>query len=192
LWSRIVGVVATVLMALTSFWLAFGLFTPFSPLEFVVALAFVLGVVISLVGGVEVIVAGRRGQDGQTTAEGRLRPVVFGVLGIAAVVSVVGLVATRTTVSEADAAGATRLDMVKFEFDPDTTAIPAGGSLLVTNSDLFAHDFTLDELGIAVRFGPGSEALIDFAGATPGTYNYICSIHSDGTTGMTGTITIDS
>jgi plastocyanin len=192
LWSRIVGIVASVLMALSSFWLAFGVFTPFSPLEFVVALAFVLGVVISLVGGTRAIVAGRSGRVGQTTAEGRLAPVVLGVLGIAAVVSVVGLFVTRTTVSEADAAGATRLDMVDFEFDPDTAAVPVGGSLLLTNSDIFNHDFTLDELDISVNVGPGSEVLIDIAGATPGTYDYVCSIHSDGTTGMRGTIIIES
>lgn len=190
LWSRIAGIVATVLVALPTFWLGFGLFTPFSPLEFVVGLAYVLGVVLSLVGGVMAIVAGRRGHVGQTPVEGRLRPVILGVLGIAAVVSAVGFVATRTTVSEAEASGATPLDMVKFEFDPETSVVPAGGKLLVTNSDPFAHDFTLEQLDIAVNVGPGSEALIDFAGAPPGTYTYFCSLHSDGTTGMKGTITI--
>ena len=192
LWARIVGIVATVLVVMTTFWLGFGVFTPFSPLEFVVGLAYVIGVILSLVGGVMAIVAGRRGRVGQTAAEGRLLPSIVGILAVAAVVSVVGLVATRTTVSDAAAAGAVRLDMVKFEFDPDPTTVQADGTLLVTNSDPFSHDFTLEELDIEVHVGPGSEALINFAGATPGTYDYVCSLHSDGTSGMMGTITIDS
>lgn len=192
LWSRIVGIVGTVVILLTSFWLAFGVFHPFSPIEFVSGLAFFIGVVLSLVGGVMAIVAGRRGKVGQSRGEARIRPVVFGVLGIAAVVSVVGFMATKTTVSDADAAGAVVVDMVEFEFNPEATAVPAGGTVLLTNSDLFVHDFTLDEFDIAVTVGPGSEALVNIPAASPGTYGYICSLHSDGETGMKGTLTIDS
>ncbi|MEE8405611.1 MAG: hypothetical protein V3S32_00510 [Acidimicrobiia bacterium] len=55
-----------------------------------------------------------------------------------------------------------------------------------------AHDFTLEELDIYVYFGPGSEALVDLSAASPGTYPYFCSLHSDGTEGMRGTVTIES
>ena len=58
------------------------------------------------------------------------------------------------------------------------------------NADAFAHDFTLSELDIAVSVGPGSEALVDLTGLSPGTYQYICSFHSDGTEGMMGTLVV--
>jgi plastocyanin len=191
LWSRIVGIVVTLAVFMSTFWFAFGVFAPFSPLEFVVGIAYAIGVILSLVGGVMAIVAGRRDRVGPTRTERRLVPVIAGVLGVAAVVSIVALFATRTSVSDEEAAGAVPLDMVKFEFAPEETSVQAGGTVLLTNSDPFVHDFVLDELGIDVTVGPGSEALVSFEGATPGTYEFICSLHSDGTSGMMGTISID-
>jgi len=40
--------------------------------------------------------------------------------------------------------------------------------------------------------GPGSEALVDLTGLSPGTCQYICSFHSDGTEGMMGTLVVGS
>jgi plastocyanin len=189
-WARIVALVGTVLVLMSSFWFIFGLFQPFSPLEFVSGLAFTIGIVLAFVGGVTAIRASRKGKVGPTSREGRLRPVVAGIIGVAAVVSSVGFMVTKSTVSEADAAGAAHLDIVEFEFTPEVAAVPVGGKLLITNSDLFTHDFTLDEFGIAATIGPRSEILIDVPTSAPGTYDYICSLHSDGETGMVGTLTI--
>ncbi len=191
LWARIVGLVATVVLALGAFFLAFGLFQPFSPLEFIVGLAFVLGVLLALYGGIATLVAGRRGSMGPTRGEGWIRTAVVAIMGVGVVISIAGFLATRTTVSAAEAAAATPLEMVKFEFEPETTAVSAGGSLYVTNTDAFAHDFTLEDLDIYVHIGPGSEAIVDLSTAPPGTYDYHCSLHSDGTTGMRGTLTIE-
>ncbi|MEE8374880.1 MAG: cupredoxin domain-containing protein [Acidimicrobiia bacterium] len=116
----------------------------------------------------------------------------MGLISVAAVISIVGFLFSMESVSEAEASGATTLEMANFEFDPTTAAVPLGGKLLVANSDAFAHDFTLEELDIYVYFGPGSEALVDLSAAAPGTYPYFCSLHSDGTEGMRGTLTIDS
>jgi plastocyanin len=192
LWSRIVGLVGTVVILMTSFWLAFGVFQPFSPVEFITGLAFLIGFVLSVVGGVRAILAGRRSDVGQSKGEARQVAVVFSVIGLATVVSVVGFMATKTTVSDADAQGAVVVDMVEFLFNPEATQVAAGGTLLVTNSDMFTHDFTLDEFDISVTVGPGSETLINIPTATPGTYDYLCTLHSDGETGMKGTLTIES
>jgi len=192
LWARIVGLAGTFVVLLTSFWLAFGVFQPFSPVEFVSGLAFFIGVVLSLVGGVRAILAGRKGAVGQGKGEAKQLSLVFGVLGIAAVVSVAGFMATKTTVSAADAEGAVVVEMTEFLFNPEATQVAAGGTLLVTNSDMFTHDFTLDEFNIAVTIGPGSETLVDIPAAAPGTYDYVCTLHSDGESGMLGTLTIES
>lgn len=192
LWARIVGIASTIAILLTSFWLAFGIFQPFSPVEFVSGLAFLIGVVLSLTGGVRAILAGRRGTVGRSKGEAKQLQTVLGILGIAAVVSVVGFAATRTTVSDLEAEGAVVVDMTDFVFNPEATRVAAGGKLLVTNSDMFVHDFTLEEFDIAVTIGPRSETLIEVPTASPGTFEYLCTLHSDGESGMMGTITIES
>jgi hypothetical protein len=45
----------------TMFWLAFGLFQVFSPIEFIVGLVFLLGVVLSLVGGIMALFSRKKG-----------------------------------------------------------------------------------------------------------------------------------
>jgi len=189
-WARVLGIVATLGAAVTAFFLAFGLFQVFSPVEFIVGLLFVLGVLLSLVEGIRALVSGRSGDAGPTRGETRLRAGTLGLIGVAAVISIVGFFLTRSSVSEAEAAGATTLEMVNFEFDPFESTLSSGRTLLVDNTDAFAHDFTLERLDIYVYIGPGSQAIVDLSGAMPGTYDYYCSIHSDGTEGMTGTITI--
>jgi hypothetical protein len=51
--------------------------------------------------------------------------------------------------------------MTKFEFDPNDTTVSQGQKLLVSNSDPFAHDITLEESDIYEHLTPGSEALVD-------------------------------
>ena len=99
---------------------------------------------------------------------------------------------TRTTVSAAEAADAAAVDMANFEFTPATPTIASGQNLLLTNSDGFVHDFTIDELDIHVDFVPGSQAIVDLSDVPPGTYQFYCSLHSEnGTDGMVGTVTIE-
>jgi plastocyanin len=189
-WARALGLVGTVL-ALGAFFFGFGIFQVFSPIEFVMGLAYVIGWVLSLVAGIRAILASRKDRTGPSLRESRTPVVVLGVIGVAAVVSVAGFLVTRQTVSDEEAAGATEIDMTNFEFDPETSSLAAGATILVKNSDPFAHDFTLDEFDISERLGPSSEVLIDLAGIAPGTYTYFCSLHSDGEEGMVGTIVID-
>jgi len=114
------------------------------------------------------------------------------MVSVAAVVSITGFVITRETVDDNEAAGATVLDMPKSEFEPLVSTLPVQGRLLIQNSDPLVHDFTLDELDLSVSIGPGSETLVDTSGLAPGTYDYFCSLHYDGTSGMAGTIVISS
>jgi len=163
-----------------------------SPIEFIVGLVFLLGVVLSLVGGIMALFSRKKGDTGPTKGETRVRRGTMGLEGVAAVISIVGFLFTRESVGDAEASGATVLEMANFEFDPPTSSMPSGGNLLVANSDAFAHDFTLEELDIYVYFDSGSEALVDLSAAAPGTYPYFCCLHTDGTEGMRGTVTIES
>jgi plastocyanin len=189
-WARALGLVGTVL-SFGMFFLAFGLFHIFSPIEFVVALAYFLGFFISLVAGIRALVSSRKGNMVPAKSPSRLRSSVMAIVGIAAVISVTGFLLTKESVDDAEAAGATVLEMLKFEFNPESSAVPVDGRLLIRNSDPFVHDFTFDTLNVAVSVGPGSETLVDLTGLAAGTYDYVCSLHSDGETGMVGTVTIE-
>lgn len=188
-WARVLGLVATIL-ALGGFFLAFGIFQPFSPIEFIVGLSYVVGVVLSLVAGIRALRAGHAGRTEADGAHSRMHRAVLAGIGILGVVSIVGFMATRQTVSAEDAAGAVVLDMVDFEFEPQVAAVPQGGKLLIKNSDLFVHDFKFERLDLKVVIGPGSEVLVDLSALEPGAYDYFCSLHSNGTTGMKGSFSI--
>lgn len=191
-WARVLGILGTLAVFAAVFFLAFGLLQVFSPIEFIVGMLLLVGFLLSIVGGIRAIIAGRKQRMAPRPGEARLRTGVIAVMSAAALISIVGFFFTKSTVSEAEAAGATTLEMFDFEFEPKQSSVPSGGKLLVVNSDPFAHDLTVNELDVAVHVGPGGEALVDLSGAAPGTYDYFCSLHSDGTEGMVGTITIEA
>lgn len=193
-WARILGLLGTLAIGGSMFFFAFGVFQPFSPIEFIVGLAFVVGVLTSLIGGIMTLAVGGRRDPGPSVRGRRFRQTMLGFIGAAAVVSVVGFFLTRTTVTEAEAQGAATLTMADFEFDPGATSVTSGQGLLLVNNDPFAHDFTLDDYDVYVHTGPGSEAVVDLSSVPPGTYTFLCSLHADPSTGegMTGQLTIES
>lgn len=186
LWSRILGLIAGVAVFAMIWFLIFGLFVIFSPLEFIGGLLILVGFVLTLVGGIRTLMAGRKEKTGPTGGEKKLSRVVLTGIAILALISVAGFFATRESVSAAEAAGAVELEMSNFEFDPGSTTVAAGGKLVVHNSDPFLHDFTLGALSIAEDVLPGGSTLIDLSSAAPGTYSFVCTLHTD----MNGTLTI--
>ncbi len=188
-WAKVVGLIVTLAAATMFFFLAFGIFQVFSPLEFVAGLAFVLGFLLAMIGGIRALTTGRK-RTGPTTGETRLRTLALGLMGVAVVISVGGFFLTKEDVSDADAAGATPLAMANFEFDPGTVSVASGGKLVVTNEDTFTHDFKLEAYDILVPIGPGSSALVDLSQVPTGTYTYVCSLHSSGEEGMVGILEV--
>lgn len=69
------------------------------------------------------------------------------------------------------------VDLEDFEFDEASYDVPAGGTVLVKNSDSLVHTFTIDELDIDVELGPGSEELVTMPEET-GTYILFCVPHT--------------
>lgn len=189
-WARIVGLVGGLGVFGTVFFLGFGIFQIFSPLEFIVGLLLVFGFLLALIGGVMALVAGIRDRRDPARVERPLRNAVLGTIAVASVVSVVGFFATRTSVGASEAVDATAVEMLNFEFAPQS--ISTSGRVLVHNSDPFAHDITIDELDVYSHVGPGSDVLLDVSAHPAGTYDFVCSLHTDPSTGegMTGTLTI--
>lgn len=189
-WSVTLGLMVTLAIAVLSFYTLFGLFQVFSPFEFIGALLLLVGIVFSLVGGMQALVRRRRDHAPVATS-GRARVATATVIGVASLISILGFLFTRSTVSAAEAAGATVVEMGGFLFVPEEVSIARGETLLVKNSDGFAHDFTLDAAEIHVYYGPGSESVIDLSGLEPGEYTFFCSLHTFEGEGMTGTLSIE-
>lgn len=194
MWATIVGIIGTLATFMGLWFLAFGLFQVFSPIEFVVGLMLVLGFFISLTAGIMVLVARARDRTHQASDGIRFRKTVMGVLGVLAVVSIAGFMFTRSTVSDEDAEGTVAVDMTNFEFRPGIMTVSQGQNLLVTNRDPFAHDFVIEEHGISEYFGPGNDGVVDLSTVPAGRYQYFCSFHTDPSTGdgMTGELIIES
>ena len=197
--ARVVGVLLTVLAVLAGFWLAFGLVAVGSPADFVPGVLFLLGVVLSLTGGVQSIV-GRRGARvvEPTPGEGRARLVALAVVLLAVVVSVTVNLTGRQTVDAAVAARAAPVTMDAMAFASPQVVVTggAGAELLVSNRDAFLHDLAIPGEDLAVTVTPGSQALLDVSGLAAGTYTFSCTLHSDtadpdpSSAGMAGTLVV--
>lgn len=193
LWAKILGLLGTFAVGGSVFFLVFGIFQPFSPFEFILGLMFVVGFLTSLGGGIMTLAVGGKREPGPSARGRGFRRVALGFIGVASIVSVVGFLLTRTTVTEAEAQGKAPVEMTNFEFAPETVSVASGQSLLLENEDAFAHDFTLDEFDIDVAVGPGSDAVVDVSSIPPGTYEFYCSLHTDPATGegMTGQLVVE-
>lgn len=199
-WAAIVGVVLTVAAALAGFWVAFGLAAVASPADFVPATMFVLGLGLSMAGGIRAIWRRRDPTDAATARGGRrLGVVAIAVVGAATVVSLGTNLVGRTSVDAAAARAATPVVMGPLEFTAAQVVVDAGdgAALLVDNQDAFLHDLVLPDQDLAVTVTPGSEALLDVSKLTPGTYTFYCSLHSDTsdpdptTAGMAATLVVE-
>jgi plastocyanin/mono/diheme cytochrome c family protein len=72
----------------------------------------------------------------------------------------------------------------------EVTAKP-GDTIAVNNPGVLAHDFTVDEWGIADPLAGGAQTTVTIpADAAPGTYVFYCSVPGHREQGMEGTITI--
>jgi plastocyanin len=190
-WVRIIGTLVALVVAGSTFWMGFGLTVPFSPLEFIMGSLWLAGFVMAVVWGGMAIVAGFRGRSGDTRTDRAVAVWLPAIVGVAAVVSIVGFFVTRGSVSAEEAMGAVAVGITDFEFDPGEVTV-TDGRVLITNFDPAAHDFTIEALDAYAYVGPGSEVIVDLGSAAPGTYDFVCSLHFDPSTGegMTGRLTI--
>jgi plastocyanin len=75
--------------------------------------------------------------------------------------------------------------MVKsYQFDPKTIEIQAGESVTWTNEDNFTHTVQVEGQEDH-EVGQGESVEIEFD--TPGTYDYVCTLHSQD---MEGTVVV--
>jgi len=84
------------------------------------------------------------------------------------------------------------IEMVDIAFNPTEFTIPANTDVTVTltNNGVAAHNFNIDELGIASGDVAGGASTTVTINAQPGTYTFYCSIPGHREAGMQGTITV--
>lgn len=179
-WAKVIGILVALLTLGTLWFTAFGLFEPDSFFDFVGGLLVAPGAVIAIVGCVQAIRAGRRGdvasrrEGGEARAITVIVAVVAGLTVLSGVLTFVG----RSTADASQARGEVAIRDFSFETDGSEGVTVAGGdTLYVENEDPFLHTFTVDELGIDIAFGPSSQELIEIP-AQAGTYTLYCRPHT--------------
>lgn len=172
-----------------------GVTKPGAFLDFAPNIMFLVGAPLAIGAGTLAVV--RHGQYPHATlrVEQRVQLVVLAGLAAALLISAVLAVMSRTTVAATDREGAAEVVAERWEFEPSTVDVVAGGGVVVRNADVVTHTFTVDELGIDVEVGPGSEVRTTLAESAPvGTYAFYCIPHSEAATagreGMIGTLTV--
>jgi plastocyanin len=177
LWAKIIGIVASVLVAFAMFWTAFGLAYPGSFFDFIPGLLLLPGAIMGLVGSIAAIVASRRGRAAEAPAAGERKTVraVMAIVGVLAVVSAVLTFVGSSSVDESEADETVTLS--DFEFDSESYDFAAGTTVLVRNDDPFTHTFTVEELDIDETLTPGKEVLVEIPEES-GEYVVFCRPHT--------------
>jgi plastocyanin len=179
-WSKVVGILAALLVALALFWTVFGLAYPRSLGDFVPGVLVPLGVALALGGGVAALLATRRGDlaTAATRAERRILNVALLVVAIAMLGSGAANLVGRSVATEVG--GAVPVSIRDFAFAEGTYTLPAGqtATMRVHNADAFTHTFTVPALGIDEVLLPGASANIEVS-ADAGTYTLYCKPHAN-------------
>jgi plastocyanin len=174
---KVAGVVLGVLAGVAAFPSVFGLAKPASFFDFVPGFLVLPGAFLALGAGITSI---RSTRAERLAGPGERRAVlaIVAALGLAAAASGVLTIAGRETVAGDLAADAdVVVELQNIEFDQASYEVPEGGTVLVRNSDPFAHTFTVQALGIDISLNPGSEKLLRIDGE-PGAYVLFCEPHT--------------
>jgi plastocyanin len=175
--AKAVAIICALGIAMTVFWTVFGLGLPASFFDFVPGVLVLPGVLLAIGATIATFRSTKRGFS-TSPGERRAALVILAVVGILAVASAILTVTGRETVPDSVADEADLVvDLQDFEFDADAYEVPAGGTVVVRNKDPFLHTFTVDDVGIDVEVGPGSEKLVEIP-EEAGTYVLYCEPHT--------------
>ncbi|MDQ3957381.1 MAG: cupredoxin domain-containing protein [Actinomycetota bacterium] len=174
-WSKVVGIVGALLVALALFWTAFGLASPASFFDFMPGVLVIPGALIAIGSSIAAIRSRRAGAAPAGDREPQVIKRIVTVVAALAVISGVLTFMSRDSVDEGEAEVTVQLS--DFEFDSDEYTFAAGSTVAVVNDDPFLHTFTVEELDIDEAITPGSEKLIEIPDE-PGEYVLFCRPHT--------------
>lgn len=176
-WSKIVGIVVGLLLAVALFWTAFGFEHVGSFFDFMLAILVMPGALLAVGASIAAIVAGRKGNR-TARAEGGERTAIRTAVGIVVLAALVsgGLNLFARPTASADGADL-QASFWDFKFDQEEYVVPGGSTMFVSNDDPVFHTFTVDELDIDESFVAASSKVIQFPDR-PGTYTVYCRPHT--------------
>jgi amicyanin len=93
--------------------------------------------------------------------------------------------ASATTADSPAPQGGTAVAITDFKFNPATLTVPVGSTVTWTNQDEEPHTIAAKD-GSFHSPGMDTHGTYNFTFTTPGSYDYICSIHPF----MTGTVVV--
>jgi len=93
--------------------------------------------------------------------------------------------ASATTADSPASQGGTAVSITNFKFNPATLTVPVGATVTWTNQDEEPHTVAGKD-GSFHSPGMDTHGTYSFTFTTPGSYDYICSIHPF----MTGTVVV--
>ena len=93
--------------------------------------------------------------------------------------------ASATTADSPAPQGGTAVAITDFKFNPATLTVPVGSTVTWTNQDEEPHTIAAKD-GSFHSPGMDTHGTYSFTFTTPGSYDYICSIHPF----MTGTVVV--
>lgn len=182
-WSGKTNLVATLIgLLLILFNIPFtALANPGSTLDFTFTAIGLFGGIIVIVASVNAFLG--RNLESPPSPSPVVRSAFMGMVALPALVSVAGLaiwVGGGSDIDDADRAAATAVDIADSDFAPKEIDASTG-TLVVSNSDLSFHTFTIEALDIDVPINPGREAIVDLTGSPAGSYSVICTVlgHDD-------------
>lgn len=126
---------------------------------------------------------------GQSAKKGKL-PVGWILVGLAVLGGVFFLALRGGQQGEVPIEGAITMRAGNFFFSPKTLTVPVGEEVVLDIRSTGTHTFTIDELGVNVRFGTG-KATVRFTPDRPGQFEYYCAIPGHRERGMIGTLTVE-
>lgn len=192
-WSKgiWVSLVVGILLEITTFWFVFPIAQGFalSALDAVPAMIGFVGVWTAIIASILGVMRRREPREFSDSTRKKVLTAV-GVIAVLGVASTALTMTNKTSVSEAEATGATTVLMHNGdEFTPRelNAEVNKPMKLLLRNDDPFAHMFAVkgyDEPSVDV--GPGSEKIVTFTPTKAGTLTFVCDFHG----GMKGTIKV--
>jgi plastocyanin len=189
-WNLVVAVLAGLFcLMISSDGIDLSLTSPESFFDFSFPIFLITAGILLLIGGITGVIQYFRhrpsnGNPGLVTGIRAL----FAILALLLVVSAGLTVANLGSASAADKDGATYLSAKDEEFSTDALSASADGKIVVDNKDPLLHTFTIDDLDIDVKVGPGSHEVINLENVKPGEYFYRCRV--SGHESMDGTLTV--
>ena len=127
---------------------------------------------------------------GKGTNNPRKLPVSWVLVGAAVLALLLFLIFRGGPPGEAPQGDAIALRAGNFFFSPEALTVTVGEEVVLDIRSTGTHTFTIDELGVNVRFGTG-KATVRFTPDRPGQFEYYCAIPGHRERGMIGTLTVE-